>query len=730
MSSRTCFGTHFSAPTARWVLTFVRMTVITAAGIFACFIWQRSTLASPRASSIVSDRHGVFMAQVEGTGGTGYGYWPVDSVPPRVAAAMLALEDHRFNEHWGVDPLAVARAVRSNLASGHRVSGASTIAMQVVRLQAPEHRTYLAKAVEAASAIVMTARYGRDAVLRQYLKLVPLGQSSHGIAHAARWYFDKPVEDLSWAEIAFLSAIPQAPAAMNPARAEGCARAIERGRQALERLHAQGIIGDADYAQSLDDIAALAPHGVERRPADSLHAILEVSRLLQAGEALEQVRSTIDLGIQHDVTKLARDRLNSWTASGARQVAAIVVDRSTMEVLAWVGSAKYDATDSGEIDFATRSRSPGSTLKPFIYAEALDQGTIAPSTILADDPDNGTGIDNADHRYLGPLLPRQALGNSRNVPAAKLVGRIGVERTHWFLARLGLHDEKRPAERYGLTLAIGGLPTGLDRLVTAYGALANDGMLKPLVWYGDESLPDQHRVLSRLSAGEVTNFLADPMARLPSFTRMGSTEYPFPVSIKTGTSQGYRDAWTVAYSARYIVGIWAGRPDGRPMTGMSGSQVATLAHDIMLYLHGPDSDGLADIDPPAPAGLKPVTVCASTGQAVSGNAACDRQLTEYLPTTPALIAATAPVSSELRIASPRNNSRILINPETPDALNFLALRLGKDATGPVVWYVDGHEFQPADASDTVQWKLAPGEHSFQARRPDGAGSRTVEITVE
>ena len=697
-------------------------------------VWQRSTLTAPRATAIVSDRHGAFLAQIgaQASGEEGYGYWPIDTVPPRVGAAILALEDHRFTQHWGVDPLAVARAVRSNMAHGHRVSGASTIAMQVVRLQHPESRSYAAKAVEAVSAMVMTARYGRDAVLRQYLRLVPFGQNSHGIAHAARWYFDKPVEDLSWAEIAFLSAIPQAPAAMNPAREAGCARAIERGRQALDRLHAQGVIGDVDYAQSLEDLAHLSPHGIEHRPSDSLHAILRLATILATGEPREQVHSTIDLDIQHRVTKLARDRLDSWVAQGARQVAAIVVDRDSLEVLAWVGSGRYGGGDSGAIDYAARARSPGSTLKPFIYAEALEQGAIAPTTILVDDADNGTGIDNADHRFLGPLLPRQALGNSRNVPAAKLVGRIGLERTHWFLSRLGLHDENRPAERYGLTLAVGGLPTGLDRLVDAYGALANDGMLKPLTWYRDQPVIDERRVLSRVSAAEVTNFLADPMARLPSFNRMGTTEYPFPVSVKTGTSQGYRDAWTVAYSQRYIVGIWAGRPDGRPMTGMTGSHSAALARDILLDLHGADGDGLADTTAPAPPGLHPVTLCASTG--LPGNAGCDRQLTEYMPDArvqPVALLEPAKSTTGLHIASPRNNTRLLINPETPDALNTLPLRLNQASEGQIIWYVDGTPFRAANANDTVRWPLAPGEHKFQARTPDGSEtSRIVTVTVQ
>ena len=191
---------------------------------------------------------GGFMAQIAAPDDAGYGYWEIADVPPRVVAATLALEDRRFWWHPGVDPVAVARAVWQNLASGDRVSGASTIAMQVARMQDPAPRNYLNKAREAATALVLTLRYGRDAVLRQYLKLVPYGNGSHGIAHAARFYFDKPVADLSWAEIAFLAAIPQAPSRMNPLLLDGRADAIARGHRILDALQERRVITETEHA--------------------------------------------------------------------------------------------------------------------------------------------------------------------------------------------------------------------------------------------------------------------------------------------------------------------------------------------------------------------------------------------------------------------------------------------------------------------------------------------------
>ena len=718
----------------RRVLSGALLLVAAAAG----FIWHRSTFIAPRPTAILSDRQGVFLGQI-GRTDLGYGYWPVERVPERVSAAILALEDHRFWDHPGVDPLAVLRAARSNIGAARRVSGASTLAMQVARMQHPASRGYVAKTVEMATALAMTARYGRQAVLQQYLRLVPFGQSSHGIAHAARWYFDKPVDDLSWAEIAFLSAIPQAPAAMNPATESGCSRAVERGHRALARLHAQGVLSDDEFTHAEADIDQLAPERHPVRPVDTLHAVLLTEAMMAAQPPIEQMRSTIDIGIESRVAKLARDRLDALRAQGAQQVAVLVLDPRSAKVLALVGSSRYASADAGMIDYAVRPRSPGSTLKPFIYAQALDRGDIAPSTILVDDPDNGTGIDNADRRFLGPLLPRQALGNSRNVPAAKLIRVTGLMQTHWFLGSLGLHDGARTADRYGLTLAVGGLPTGLDRLVTAYDALANDGILKPLQWYDGQDLPEPRRVLSERTAREITAFLADPMARLPSFARMSSTEYPFPVAVKTGTSQGYRDAWVVAYSERYLVGVWIGRPDGRPMAGLSGAtSAAMLAHDILTDLHGADSDGLADGEFRQPPGLRPMPLCAETGKPNDGR--CDRVLSEFLQPSPdAAGSAIRPVSmvtgavpAHLRISTPNNHSTFIRNPEMPASLSFLPLRLAAGAGIPqVVWYVDDKPLQLAAADETVRWKLSTGRHRIQARAPYGdSRSSAIEVTVE
>ncbi|MCP4903235.1 MAG: glycosyl transferase, partial [bacterium] len=272
------------------------------------------------------------------------------------------------------------------------------------------------------------------------------------------------------------------------------------------------------------------------------------------------------------------------------------------EVLAWIGSTDYfDDNHAGAIDYARVSRSPGSTLKPFLYALALERGVIAPHQILDDLNRGAGGIGNADERFLGPLLPRAALANSRNVPAANLLDRVGLDDGFAFLGEMGLHSHSVTARHYGLGLAIGGMPVTLETLIRAYAALANDGYLGELKMYRRQLHKEPTRVLSEDTARQISLFLSDPMARLPSFPRMGNLEYPMPVAIKTGTSSNYHDAWTVAYSRRYVVGAWIGHPDFRAMDRLSGYRsAALLVRRILLQLHDDQLDGLQDVGFPPP----------------------------------------------------------------------------------------------------------------------------------
>lgn len=764
----------------RTALALVATAAIGLATTYGLAVAERATLANPKPTPILYDRHGAFLTQVghetaepDGSNRVDYGFWTVSPPPDRVVRATLALEDRRFYSHPGVDPVAVARAAWRNLSGGRR-QGASTIAMQVARMQRPAERTLWHKAVEAGTAVAITARYGREAVLAQYLRLVPYANGSHGIAHAARWYRDKPVEDLSWAEIALLAAIPQSPTAMNPLRPSGHERAARRGRRILDELARQGVIDPAQHALAGRQLAEIRLDAVARR-AEALHPVLRLQAMIEEGSARlpphdPRLRTTIDLGIQADVTRAARAFVAEWRSAGAEQAAVMVVRRGTGEVLASAGSTGYREARGGKIDFTRVQRSPGSTLKPFIYALALEQGLLRTSDVLADLPEGSSGIGNADGAFLGPMLPRQALANSRNVPVVNLLRGLGLDATYRFFRELGLHEFETPPETFGLSMAIGSLPTTLDRLVRAYGALAEDGVMGDLVWHEGQRRRPPRRVLSEETARLVTHFLADPLARLPSFPRYGSTEFPFPVALKTGTSQGYRDAWLVAWSRDYVVGVWVGRGDAGTMKQLTGGRSASrLARAVLMRLHRNLPGDLADLTFPAPRGHVAVELCTLDGKRTAG--ACGQTLTEWVPedavppveaaavvrregegerlrlAVPAAHRAWArandipvapaeapagPGGVRLQIAAPEHDSRIWTNPEVPGHLQRLALKAVVEPPVPqVMWLVDGEPFAVEDPDKPVYWTLKPGAHRFELRLPGRPeASRTVRIVVE
>lgn len=754
------------------------VALLVQAGLFAQGIDRRAHLISPPPTPILYDRHGAFIAQIgqEGVSGNDaerrleYGFWPLQNPPDRIVRATLALEDRRFETHFGVDPIAVLRALWRRLKKGDR-SGASTIAMQVARMQEPAPRTFYAKISEAATALALTMRYGREAMLAQYLRLAPYGNGSHGIAHAARYYFNKPAQDLSWAEIALLSGVPQSPTRLNPLRPLGLARAVRRGHRALDELARQGLISGAELSLAHRQLAALQPQPPPRRP-DALHVVLRYENLLRreapAASADLRLRATIDLDLQRQVTMLARRYLAVWRGQGAGQVALMVVERETGAVVATLGSGDYGGRDAGALDFTKVQRSPGSALKPFIYALALDRGVIRPSDILADLPEGASGISNADGHFLGPMLPRQALANSRNVPAINLIRSIGLETSFRFLRTLGLHDVNAPADSFGASMAIGSLPTTLERLMRAYGALADDGLLRDLVWFEGRERPTASRAMSMDAARLITSFLSDPNARLPSFPRYGPLEYPFPAAVKTGTSQGYRDAVTIAWSQQYLVGVWLGRADAGTMMRLSGaSSAGRLAHAVLLQLHKTHPGDLEDSGFAPPPGRSPVELCLFGGRrsvrAASGG--CGQTLTEWLrpeeiPPEEEIAASPDGMSglkipaahrawalaagyrvadetptgeaARLSIVSPENNSRIWRNPDAPTALSRIALKaVVEPRPAQVVWYVDGEPFATADPDKPLFWPLQKGAHQFQLRLPLQPGkSKTVRITVE
>ena len=713
-----------AAAARRLAATLAAATLLVAAVQAAADV----RLTAPAPTAYVTDATGNFLTQIghesrRESGGrqVEYGYWDVQPPAP-VIAATLALEDRRFWQHPGVDPAAILRAAWQHLRGGHG-SGASTLAMQVVRMQHPRPRTLWSKAIEAGAALGLTLRYGRGAVLQHYLRLAPYGEGSHGIAHAARWYFDRPAADLTVAQAALLCALPQAPGMMS-LRPRRVARTQARARLAIRAMD----LAPGAQAAALAELPTLTPRPAPRRPADWL-AVLQLQR--QAPAQLPDgpnLRATLDLATQDQVRRQAARHLARWRRDGAQQVAVMVVRRRDRAVIADIGSGGIGTSPGGAIDFTRALRSPGSTLKPFLYAIGLERGLIAPQDVVADLPEGAAGINNADHDFLGALLPRQALANSRNVPATNLLRRIGLPRAFQALRTLGLHEEDGPAERFGLAMAIGALPTSLERLMRAYATLADDGRDRPLTWFTGEAAPSR-QLIATDAARLVGRFLSDPVARLPSFPRYGSSEFPFAVALKTGTSQGYRDAWTLAWSQEYLVGVWIGRADSGPMTRLSGARAAAgLAQDVMLRLHGALRTDLLAGEFAPPPGRVEAELCAATGALASPD--CTERISEWV--RPGAAGPPAPPAPHLAIVRPDDNTHVWRNPNLPPALNRLVFRAAvQPQAAQIVWLVNGQPVSVGAPDAPLVWTMTPGRYRFQVRLPlQDAVSAPVNVVVE
>jgi penicillin-binding protein 1C len=763
---------------------------------------RQAVLIIPSPTLLLEDVRGRFIAEVNADEQR-KGFWPLpETIPSRIVDATLAAEDARFYEHDGVDWHSVARAVWQNTRYRKRISGASTIAMQVARLQDPGGRSYRRKLSEAVVARELVKRYGHEAVLRHYLLIAPYGNQYHGIVYAARRYFDKPLEDLTWSECALLVALPKLPGRMNILQWEGRQKANRRALYVLDRLRALHKIPEADYLEAKDLLPKLLISLRDTRPRSCLHAALAMEQALKEQPTESNrylIRSTLDLDLQDEVQLKAWEAMQKFRPEGAGNVAAMVVERTTGRILAYLGSEDYfDDVNSGSIDYAQCPRSSGSTLKPFIYALGMTTKRYTAASLLTDvgmalnGKNGGYVIRNYDEAFLGPILYRNALANSRNIPAVQVLESVGVEKAYRHLCALGLSSGDKDPNYYGAGLAIGGLYVTLHDLVRAYGVLANDGRAYELRWFdGAQTSSPAKQLIPEDVARQITLFLSDPMARLPSFPRMGSLEYPFAVAVKTGTSQGYRDAWCVAYSEKYLVGVWMGHPRNYPMNHASGAgSAAELVHSIMETLHPEEMEGMLEHSFPVPRGWEAKRICMLSGKQASDD--CPSVAVEWFKpgTEPApekdvhrklrvdlrtgKLAASdcppqfvqmksftvldpqfsswaresglellppeledtpesslRPTSYRLAVMKPRAGI-LLKDPEAPVAFQTIPLEASVSPPAPqVIWYVDGKPYKVVDYPYTARWPMVEGTHTFQVRLPFAPlSSELTRITVK
>lgn len=624
------------------------------------------------------------------------GLWrlPVDvgRVDPTYLAMLIATEDQRFRAHAGVDPLAIVRAGYQLLTRGRIVSGGSTLTMQVVRLsERLGTRNVSGKFGQIVKALALERFASKDDILSAYLRLAPFGGNLEGVRSASLAWFGKEPTRLTPAEAAFLVALPQAPEARRPDRYPVAARAA---RDRILRLCGErGVLTPADVT------AALGEDIPKRRRDFPIIAAQAADRAVAGAPQGSEARLTIDVDLQQSLEKLAAERA---AAIGPHVSAAImVVETVTGDVKASVGTAGlFDEKRAGFIDMTRAVRSPGSTLKPFIYGLAFESGIAHPETLVEDRPTafDGYTPQNFDKVFHGTVSVREALSESLNVPAIQVLELVGPARLVSRFRRAGVEARLPDMSSANLAVGLGGVGLTLNDLATLYTALARGGRpiaLSERVGAIGPATPPKP-LMDERAAAYVTDILAG---------RLGATKGDVRVAIKTGTSYGYRDAWAMGYDGRYVVGVWVGRPDGAPLPGLMGVDVAVpiLADSFVR------AGGTTRLPPPPP------------GLIFGGNKDLPPPLQRLRGGREAVIAR----DDGPAIAYPPSGTHVDLGFRAGDP-QALALRI-RNGRGPFTWFVDGAPV--AQEPWSRQFSYFPKGQGFVTLSVIDAEGRADRVTV-
>ncbi|MBP1872725.1 penicillin-binding protein 1C [Ensifer adhaerens] len=609
----------------------------------------------------------------------------VDDVDPQFLRMLVAYEDQRFREHAGIDILALGRAALQFVSNGRIVSGASTLSMQVARLIEPrEQRSVTAKLLQIARAIQIERRLSKDQILDLYLSHAPYGGNLEGVRAASLAWFGKEPKRLSVGEAALLVALPQLPEKRRPDRNHAAA---ETARQrVLTRMAVADVIGEGEAERAA--ITAI-PRRRLQLPAYAAH-LAELALRKQPTAVKHQ--TTLRRSVQRGLEAVARD---GAAKLGPRvSVAMIMADARTGEIIGEVGSADYfDASRSGWIDMTRVNRSPGSTLKPFIYGLAFEEGLVSQETIIEDRPADFFGYRprNFDMSYQGDVSVRQALQLSLNVPAIRLLDVVGPARLMVRFRRAEVKPVLPAGEAPGLAIGLGGVGMTLRDLVQLYAGLANRGFPVRLGdgITGTAGLIDGEPLLSPVSAWHVSDVLSAVLP--PAGSRQRGIAY------KTGTSYGYRDAWSVGYDGRYVLGVWVGRPDNGAVPGLTGYGSAAP-----ILFEGFAKSGLPITPlPDAPAGAVRIS---QTELPISQR--------RFSMTASGLVNASAREPAP-QIVFPPEGARVELGANL-ETMSPLTLKL-QGGRAPFRWLANGRPLPDPTRRRTTQWQ------------PDGAGYSTLTV---
>jgi penicillin-binding protein 1C len=670
-----------SAKGRRWaaVLLVAMLSLFTLDQLFAPPL-QRVREVSP----VVLDHHGEWLMAFTTRQGTWRLEARLDEIDPEFQRRLIAIEDERFWFHPGFDPIALARASVSYARAGRVTQGGSTITMQLVRLLEPRPRTIGSKFIEIIRAMQIEARMSKREILAAYLTLAPYGGNLEGVRAASRAYFQRDPLWLDDAEMALLIALPQAPEARRPDRHPRAARAARD--RVLDMFVSAGLINRRRAEEGKQSaIPARAPF-----PYSAPHAAEE---LVAASPGEGVVRSSLDATLQRDLEALARRHAGNLERDAQISILAVEIDGRA--VRARVGGAGRERA-GGYIDMTRAVRSPGSALKPFLYAIAFDENIAAPETLVRDAPRRFGGYlpENFDRRFHGDVTLEDALRHSLNLPAVATLERIGAGRFQSALTRAGarVRMPRRADSEPGLALALGGVGLTLEDLVQLYAALGDHGEARPLVTGPVETFAFTRRFVRAETADRVLEILATsphPAGRAPAQVAQGAPQ----VAFKTGTSYGFRDAWALGVSNGYAIGVWVGRPDGAPRPGATGrSEALPVLFEAFDLLGTP--------------------------------AQPEQQQEQHEPVAPALVRFERSGEREgLSILFPPSGAEVLVLDYGEDSRGLsLSARGGR---APLTWYAEGERVANESTSGRAIWRPeAPGFYEVTVVDADGQSART------
>lgn len=689
----------------------------------------------------ITDRHGVPLSTSYQNRWNSADYLPLHQIPDLLIDAFVISEDQHFYQHHGVDWAAMGSAIWHNLRSFDRARGASTITEQVVRILHERPRTLWSKWLEMWEALLLEKQASKAEILEFYVNELPYASHRRGVSEAAHHYFNRDLSLLTPKELLALVVLARAPSNYDLYRnPSGIEPLIHRlADQMLTRHQLTASQHDTIVNQSLA-LESLPPL------PDASHFVQYVRNHFdpddRSGSSI--LHTTLESSLQEKVAGILKERLKSLAHLSVHNAAVLIIDHRSAEILAWVVAGGDDSEEgkaNNQIDAVTIPRQPGSAMKPFLYARALDKGWTA-ATLIDDSPMAeviGSGLHefkNYSHTFYGPISLREALGNSLNIPALRTIEFVGVDDYLRVLHALGFNNLTEDASIYKDGLALGNGEVSLFEMAQAYTALAHGGFFRPLRFLLEDAHEEEaYPVYSPEAASLIGNILSDPWARRLEFGYGSVLNLPIQTAVKTGTSTDYNDAWTMGFDSRYVVGIWMGNLDHRPMDGVTGAVgPALVLRSVFAELHQ-DQD-TAPLFLSSALVKKDLCLPTSHEEAATSEESCYTRTEYFLPGSSAT--TTAPSQEHIALTRPSQGLQMAYDPRMPADHQIFSFKIEGlahtcSASCQVRWYLND-QLLGVTKEGRYHWPVQRGSYQLRAEVHDGPAtlfeSGPVHFTVK